>query len=176
MNWYKIAQNSSIKIRIESVGSHHGQSDLVMIASIDNNDVGTLEFSVFNDEPYVNMIKVKDNYRRRGIATMLMKELQREYPDTEIHMGMSTEDGSKLIKSLPLKFKPNERYNELLSEKNQLETRIKELQIFLDTYDPKTQKEEAINKGEEFNVISDRLYDIEKEMQELTPGKNILET
>jgi predicted GNAT family acetyltransferase len=175
MNWYKKAQNSSIKIRTESVGSHHGQSDLVMIASIDNNDIATLEFSVFNQEPYINMIKVKDSYRRQGIATKLMKELQREYPDTEIHMGMSTEDGTKLLQSLPSKFIPNERYNELLSEKNQLEVRIKELQIFLDTYDPKTQKEEAINKGEEFNIISDRLYDIEKEMEGLKAGKNILE-
>jgi hypothetical protein len=146
-----------------------------MTASIDNDDVGTLEFSVFNEEPYVNMIKVKENYRRQGIATGLIKELQRKFPDTEIHMGMSTIDGSKLLESLPSKFIPNEHYNELLSEKNKLETRIKELQIFLDTCDPKTQRKEMLSVGEEFNTISDRLYNVEKEIQGLTPGKNIFE-
>lgn len=178
MNWYKIAQNSlqPVTIRTESIGSHHGQSDMIMIASLNDNNVGTLEFTIFNDEPYVNMIKVKEEYRRRGIATLLMKELQKKFPDTEIHIGMTMPEGNKLIESIPSKFTPNKRYNELLSEKNKLQTRIDQLQSFLDTADPKIQRSDMLNKGEEWNIVRDRLYDIEKEIQGLTSGKNILET
>jgi hypothetical protein len=145
-----------------------------MIASIDDNNVATLEFSIFNDEPYVNMIKVKDDYKRRGIATILMKELQRRFPETEIHMGMLTPEGTKLIESIPTKFTPDKRYNELSSEKNRLQTRMDEVQSFLDSSDPKIQRSKMLTSGEEWNVIRDRIYDIEKEMQGLTPGKNIL--
>lgn len=174
MKIYKISQNT-VTIRTESLGNHHGQSDLLMIASINNINVGTLEFSIFNDEPYVNMIKVKDQYKRQGIGTMLIKELQRKFPETEIHMGMSTEEGSKFLESIPKKFTPNEHYNKLESEKIKLQTKMDEISSFLDASDPKTQRSEMLTKGEEWNNIRDRIYDIEQEIQGQKTGKNIIE-
>ena len=145
-----------------------------MTATIEDNIVATLEFSEYNDEPYVNMIKVNEKYRRKGIGTKLLKQLQEMFPNNEIHMGMETEEGAKLIESLPKKFIPNERYNELSSQRNQLKNRMEELQNFLDTATPDTQRKEMLSKGEEWNQINDKLWDIEKELEDLKPGKTIL--
>ena len=175
-NWYKTSSKTSsqVSLRIESVGSHHGQADMIMIASIGDTVAGTLEFSVFSEEPYVNMIKVNDPYKRQGIATTMLKELQKLFPGTEIHMGMSTEDGSKLLESIPTQFIPNKRHKELSSELNVLQVRLDELQTFLDTADPNTQRPEMLAKGEEWNKVHDRLYDVKEELRYLKPGRTLL--
>ena len=54
--------------------------------------------TVYDNVAYINFIKVKDTERRKGIASELIKSLQKEYKN--INWGFTTEDGTALRKSL----------------------------------------------------------------------------
>jgi len=174
MKIYRLSKNPIISINVETTNSHHNQTDYLMTANLNNLVVATLEFSVYQDEPYVNMIKVEEKYQRQGIATQLLRKLQEMYPETEIHMGMSSQEGSELLKSIPTKFIPNERHIELTKKRNNLKENLDKLQHFLDSANPKTQREEMLSQGEKWNQIHDQLYEIEKELENMKSGKTII--
>ena len=175
MNIYRFSNvELPISITTENTGYHHNQSDMIMTATIGENTVAALEFSVYQDEPYVNMIKVDEKYRRKGIATKLIRKLQEMFPDTQIHMGLASSDGSKLLESFPTKFIPNEEYNRLSKEKTLLNTRLDELQNFLDSHDPKTQREEMLAQGDEWNQTHDKIEDIERQLEDMKKGTTLI--
>ena len=49
-----------------------------MTVSEDGKNIGYLDFSVYEDTPYIQMINVKEPYRRKGYATQMIKHLQKE--------------------------------------------------------------------------------------------------
>ena len=64
---------------------HDEQHDAKLEAKDSQGNVlGTLWFSVYHDEPAVKNIDVLPKYRRQGIGTALLKELQRLFPDQTI--------------------------------------------------------------------------------------------
>lgn len=88
--------------------AYSGQTNHVMTALLDKEPVGTLQYTVFRDEPSISMIDVPEQHRRRGIGMSLVKELQRQFPDTEIEWGMLTPEGAALKQSLPVIQVPTE--------------------------------------------------------------------
>lgn len=61
---------------------------------------GEVNYEVKNDEVKVNMIKVYDEFKRQGVATKLLQNLQREVGDKDINFDMLTPDGEKLMKKI----------------------------------------------------------------------------
>ena len=106
----KDKNNRDFNIWTEVNDYHDGQYDCMKIAYtgdnwIDNNDniikdnlLGYIDYSVYDNVAYINFIKVKDTERRKGIASELIKSLQKEYKN--INWGFTTEDGTALRKSL----------------------------------------------------------------------------
>jgi hypothetical protein len=88
------------------VDSYKGQNYCNLIAKDkDGKFVGAIAFSTYGNQIHISMIHTKTNERRKGIATAMAKELQREYPDHEIIWGMTTLAGSKFLEKLPRTFK-----------------------------------------------------------------------
>jgi ribosomal protein S18 acetylase RimI-like enzyme len=59
-----------------------------------SNIRGYIQYSDFQGEIYIKYIFVGKQYRRMGVATALMDELQKLYPDVEIDRGWATEEGN----------------------------------------------------------------------------------
>jgi ribosomal protein S18 acetylase RimI-like enzyme len=97
-------KTAALKLEHRYHGYHDQQSDESIIAFIDGEMAGFLDYSEFQKQPAVKMIEVKKEFQRKGIATELLKELDKLYPNTEIDYGYSTTEGSELIKSYIKRF------------------------------------------------------------------------
>jgi hypothetical protein len=117
--------SKNIRFSTEFTGTHHGQSDFTTLAYVDGQIAGYLNFSEFDNTLYVNMIEVRPEMRHNSIAFALMRNLQQQYPDTPIQWGLMTDDGSSLKKAITYNI-PNEHYNDLVREKEQIEIKLRE--------------------------------------------------
>lgn len=142
------------------------------------NVVGTLWFSVYHDEPAVKYIDVGPSYRRQGIGSALIKELQKLFPDQTINIGGTTNLGTKLIDSLQFQTTRNPEYDELA--KRQAEV-TRELAIIKDFFDKlysgnKTIKpsKEIEEKSEAWNRLSDEAYRIELQLIHMKKEKRVI--
>ncbi|MEE3413460.1 MAG: GNAT family N-acetyltransferase, partial [Bacteroidales bacterium] len=126
------------KIETFSTDSHDGQTDYIKQITDDNgNVIAKVEYSHYNGQNYVNMIEVKPEYRRQGLAKKLLQDLQAETPNTQIVFGMTTKDGTKLIESITEKVK-NPQYNEKKAKKiNKLEQQANEIRKQIEDYNNK---------------------------------------
>jgi hypothetical protein len=70
--------------------------------------VGYIDFSEFDDIAHIQMIDIYPHYRRQGLGTRLIAELQARYPYQEIEWGATTPLGAKLRASLPTKQVPTQ--------------------------------------------------------------------
>lgn len=166
----------------ETIGSHSGQTDRVMKAYDDSGEyLGHLDYVVYNGEPSVSYIEVVEKHKRKGVGTALLKNLQKAYPDTEIDLGYSSEDGSMLVSSLKKRFIENPRYDEVRNELIELQGRAEMLTSQIESWrelnaeDREDQREEILRKGDELNELNDRIYDLENELRDLRPGKSLIE-
>lgn len=68
----------------------------------DNNNltIGSVTYLVEKGNYSVYRIDVNELYRKRGIATKLMKSVQREAGNKDINFGTLTSDGEKLISKI----------------------------------------------------------------------------
>lgn len=97
----KISGNPVHRITREHVNSHSGQDDYEIGAWDKNNDIlGVLEYSEFDGIPSIKMIRVVPKYRRKGVATKMVRHLEKLYPDKEIVWGLMTDEGNRLKRSL----------------------------------------------------------------------------
>lgn len=64
------------------------------------------------DKINVVTITVDKNYRRKGIATQLYKELQKRAGNNDIHFGELSDEGKKLVKSIGKITKKNDKHND----------------------------------------------------------------
>lgn len=93
-----LENTTELKMHLWHLNHHHGQDDFVIYAT-DLNDVtlGRLEYSVFEEEPYIKWIEVANDMRRQGIARQMIQRLMSEgFSYNKIHWGMMTDDGSQL--------------------------------------------------------------------------------
>src|ERR1041385_6071438 len=100
----------TLTFRTDARGTSKGQTDLTLYAFDDGEYVGHFDYSIWRDEVSVQMIEVPDDKRRRGYGTAMVHELQAKYPDTEINMGGLTDDGGKLLASIPQQVTDNPVY------------------------------------------------------------------
>lgn len=155
--------DDNITIENEVNDFHSGETFSTMSAKVDGKVVGTLEYSEYEGKPSVKMVEVSPEYRRKGIGTKLLQELQKAYPNTEIDFGMLTDDGAKLIEKSTFEVEDREIANKI--------ARRDRLQEKIDEYD-KTIEESMENDTDlpegyaaDYNEIYDELQDLNEELR-----------
>lgn len=58
--------------------------------------IGIIEFTTYGKEISVSMIRVKDEYKRKGIASRLHQKMREKYPYYKKQESFLTPDGAKL--------------------------------------------------------------------------------
>lgn len=105
MNWYKKTSQSiydSLKIENDCYDSRGGEVFCGLLARLpDGTAVGGLDYSIYDKEYHIKMIRTLPEHQRKGIATKLMNELNMLALNdgATVHSGMSTEDGSSFMNS-----------------------------------------------------------------------------
>lgn len=156
---------SDKNIKDISTGYGDGETYYTMYYTQDGKIVATLEYGEYDGEPNVKMIEVDPEYRRNGIATKLMQELQKKYPDSEIDFGMRTSDGAKLLDSITYDVTDESVVVERQKLKD-LHTELNELQEKLDIlYDTENLTEE---QDAELHELGDRWQDVYESIHELS--------
>jgi len=92
-----VAAVPGLRLEHHNRGYHHSQSDDSIIAYVGDDVAGYIDYSSYHDDVSIQMVSVNKAYRRLGVATTMLQELDRLYPDIEIDPGMTTEEGSKLL-------------------------------------------------------------------------------
>lgn len=146
---------SKIKIDEEVTDAYSGQVNMKMEAKIGDNVIGTLTYNEYEGKPNIDMIEVKPEYRRQGIATKLVQQLQEKYPNIEINWGTLLEDGAN--------FKNAVTYNVENTEVKRKQTRLNNINKRLAEYDAKSNQGTLTN--EEINQYN-RLYDTKTRLEE----------
>ena len=100
MNWLlKISQLENLKLTDECTGYHHGQTDCVIKAILDNQVIGYLSYSIFEGQPNIQHVEVHEDFRRQGIATAMHDKLKSESEGEIVHTNQ-TPDGAAWRDSL----------------------------------------------------------------------------
>lgn len=178
---FKIVEDiSEIKITTESTDAYDGQVNMIKKALVNGNIVGYLTYSIYEDKPHIQMIEVSSDYRRQGIATKLLKSLQKDFPGVSIDTGWRTPDGVELFNRVS-KEVPNQEYLTLNKEKEKIQSRLnaidKEWESFWDIFD-KIQSEEERDKMRaqadkiqtEQEYLEYQLKNIEDKLDDLEPS------
>ena len=118
---------SDKNIKDVSTGYNSDEYYYEMQYTQDGKVVGTVEYGEYKGKPNVKMIEVKPEYRRQGIATKLLQELQNKYPDQEIDFGMTTPDGTKLLNSITYEVE-NKEYVKTQKQLEKVTNRINEIE------------------------------------------------
>jgi GNAT superfamily N-acetyltransferase len=121
MRIYEFLEN--IIIKNEMRGYHSGQRDMSLIAYLDKNIIGYIDYVDYKGDPSISMIKISDDYKRKGVGKKLIYKLQDMYPDREIDWGMLTDEGNMLYRSLEFIEIPifdEDRYQRLKKKYNEL--------------------------------------------------------
>jgi 8-oxo-dGTP pyrophosphatase MutT (NUDIX family)/ribosomal protein S18 acetylase RimI-like enzyme len=174
----KIA-TAQIIFREENTGYHHGQSDNVLRAEIGGAVVGYVQYSVFEDRPHVQMLKVSPENTRKGYGTALLKELQRKFPGTEISLGMQTDDGSKLLERMNFSEEPTE-HAPLFEELKNLKEEEARLEAVAEEYyagEPSIgpEKDRFTAQMERLQAVNDRVWELEQELGGKRPTKRLIQ-
>ena len=90
-------------IHTYSTDAYSGQVNMIKeFQDEDGNTVASLDYSYYDGDIYINMIETQPEYKRKGLATRLMKDLRQEAQEegATIHYGYSTPDGTKFMQAL----------------------------------------------------------------------------
>lgn len=157
------------EIRNEVVSFYSGQMNAVLSATGPNGEtVGYIQYAEYQDVPYIQYISTKEEYRRQGVATRLLQELQSLYEGKEIDWGMTTEDGTKLREAVTYVVEDAEvkdlmeRLAVAQAALQENEKVLNELyQIEIPTQD---QDIEIERLGDRWEELTDEIRDLEKEI------------
>ena len=165
----------ALTFKTDHRGAHSGQSDLTLRAYDDGEEVGHIDYSVYQGEPAVQMISVP-NKRRRGYGTALVHQLQSEFPDTEISMGGLTDDGSALLASIPHDVIHNPEYEEKAAKLEQVKALLAHYQEISDTFDanPTPQgRRGLLAVTDHWNDLHQEEWELEQALYDLQPSKRL---
>jgi hypothetical protein len=171
----KISEIASpeLSFRVEMRGYQHGQSDQTLSAFRDGQYVGHIDYSDYENEPHVQMIEVPKDLRRQGIGTALVQRLQAEYPGVEIDMGGLTDDGSKLLPTIPQTNTANPEHQALTARLEKLRAKEAEYQALADRFhaNPNEADRARINAiSGSWNNLNDVIEKIEQQLQDMRPS------
>ncbi|MBD3227001.1 MAG: GNAT family N-acetyltransferase [Candidatus Lokiarchaeota archaeon] len=101
MNWYKCTQ-LELNFKNLHIDYHNDQHDFIFYAKDKSNNkiIGGIEYSIFENEIYINWIKVIPEYRRMGVATQLYNKLKDYNRGLKINYGWATPSGKAWLNSL----------------------------------------------------------------------------
>jgi GNAT superfamily N-acetyltransferase len=91
-----------VKYEYEHVDSYQGQNNhAIGIYRQDKKGpgggiIGIIEFVTYGKEISVDMIRVRDEYKRKGVASRLHQKMREKYPNYKKQSSLLTEDGAKL--------------------------------------------------------------------------------
>jgi predicted GNAT family acetyltransferase len=157
----------SLKFDIQSVGYHNNQHDLVLTAKTeDGNVVGKIEYNEYQGKPHISWIEVEPLLRKQGIGKKMINFLQNQYPDEEIKIGGTTDLGTKFFDKLPKTFEKNERYDTLVKRLKSLQNAENRLNKYVQKTGISSERISNL-----YNDISDEIWQIEQELQDMSPGK-----
>lgn len=173
-------QSQLVEFRDVTRGANSGQVDQTLFAEVGGVQVGKLDYSIFNGIPAIQMVEVESEHRRNGYATELVKQLQRQFSDTEINWGGLTADGAQFRDSLRIIEKPSEhapdfeRLNIAIAERDRL---LSDAEYFNALENPSQDQIEQHSKQlESLNNLHDLIYDLESELSNKTATVRLIDT
>lgn len=87
----------------EVLNYQHGQYDCEAGIFVDNEIVGLVQYTLFDEELTIKHIFVRPEYRRKGYGSRLIKYIQKENPEYAYKPSLKTELGAEFKhKDLPL--------------------------------------------------------------------------
>ena len=177
---YSLSDNDNKNIKVEVNDFYGGEMFATMSYTQDGKTVGTIEYSEYDGKPNVKMIEVEPEYRRKGIATKLLQELQKKYPDAEINYGMTTPDGSKLLESITYDVTDEaivadkQKLQNLQTELNELQER---LDVLYDMEHPIAEQVTELRKlGDRWNEVYDNIRELESTLKGKKATKTFVKT
>lgn len=85
---------TSLDLRVIHRGYHRGQHDGSVVAYDDEGEeLGYLDYSLYEDELLVEIVNVYPEFRRLGIATAMYERMLEEHPDATLRRATGTDDG-----------------------------------------------------------------------------------
>jgi hypothetical protein len=139
---------------------HHGQHDYTLVARDGVEVVGRIDFSDFESTPHIEMISVPKR-TREGIATAMLKDLQKRYPGKEIQWGMTTRQGEALRKSIKFQTVEDDETAPMFDLLAGLRVRLKELEARAQAVVAHSSRPLPEKDIEVLNALNDRARRIE---------------
>lgn len=85
-------------IKVNLLSDRDMSQECIEYIDNDGKSLGTVSYTIYgNGEYHIYTINVRDGQRRKGIATILMKALQREVGDNDIYFDTLTPSGKALL-------------------------------------------------------------------------------
>ena len=155
-------------------GYHSGQADVTLIAYDDGEEVGHIDYAIYQGEPHVQMISVPSK-QRRGYATAMVHQLQSEFPDVEINMGGLTDDGSKLLASIPQDVIHNPEYQEKAHRLEQVKAQLTKYAALADAFhaNPTDQGRQELSALTDWNDLHSEEWELEQALHDLRSAKRL---
>jgi hypothetical protein len=160
----------------ESDSLYRDQSDNVLNAYEGGTQVGYVSYSVYQGEVFIKLLKVFDQFKRKGYGTALMKKLQSLYPGVEINLGMLSPEGAKLIPTLETELHPSEYaedFKELARLKEEEAILQAEVDAFFGTEHTPEERQKFDKRMTRFNEVTDRVWELENDLWKHKPTKTL---
>jgi GNAT superfamily N-acetyltransferase len=93
----------NLSFKTHSRNYYHETSYLTLVAYLNGNPVGHIDFNVFENNLSIEMVEVKKDFKRRGIGKAMMDELYKEYPDLDVNIGYTTDEGEAFFEKNPVR-------------------------------------------------------------------------
>jgi ribosomal protein S18 acetylase RimI-like enzyme len=90
-----------VDFRYDITGHHHGQDDgMVYAFNPETNGIyGQINWTSYQNETYINHIEVRPEFRRQGIARMMIEFLKKKNEEP-LNWGMTTPEGTEFRKAI----------------------------------------------------------------------------
>lgn len=155
----------SFKNTVEN--SYRGQIDATITANVNGEQAGYLSYSVYNDVPAIKMIWVAPEHRRKKLAIQMLKQLQKEYPNSEIEWGYTTDDGTQLKRNIKFRTEPNVDVIQAMEKLDGIRSKLKQMNYKLERLqktDIEAARRYAQTVGDRWNKLNDMEYKLENQL------------
>ena len=158
----------SLVFKEDVTGFHHGQMDVRLDAFHAGVRVGYVNYAVFEERAHLSYVEVHPDYRRKKIATGLIRHLQERFPGKEIKWGMLSEDGAQLKKSLEFNVIEDFEVSQKIERRDALQRILNVWTNIVEDYEtsptPENKKRYQSINFSVWNTFNDELEDLNREL------------